>query len=263
MTPIPIFQVDAFTSKAFGGNPAAVCLLSRLMPDAWMQSVAAEMNLSETAFLLPEEDGFSLRWFTPRVEVALCGHATLASAYVLFQTGRVPTEVTARFHTHSGLLTATENADWITLNFPTRPVKTVPEPSGLRKSLGVEPLYVGMGEDLLVEVGSEREVRECTPDFARLIELPVRGVILTARAEMQGFDFVSRFFGPQVGVNEDPVTGSAHTSLAPYWSEKLGKTDFMAYQASARGGVLRVRLLGERVAISGQAVMIFEGELQS
>ncbi len=263
MTALPIFQVDAFTAEAFGGNPAAVCLLSTLMPDAWMQSVAAEMNLSETAFLLPQNDGFSLRWFTPRVEVALCGHATLASAHVLFQTGKVPAGDTARFHTRSGLLTATDNAGWITLDFPSRPVKTVPEPSGLREALGVEPLYVGIGEDLLVEVHSEREVRECTPDFARLVEIPVRGVILTAQAEMRGFDFVSRFFGPQVGINEDPVTGSAHTSLAPYWSKKLGKKDFMAYQASARGGILRVNLLGERVAIAGQAVMIFRGELQA
>ena len=261
MKTLPLYQVDAFTSEIFHGNPAAVCLLEKEMPDAWLQAVAAEMNLSETAFLLKRGEDYQLRWFTPKVEVDLCGHATLASAHVLFSTGRVSAGQEVRFHTRSGVLTAVENAGWITLNFPSRPVRTVVEPDGLKEALGLLPRYVGMGEDLLVEVSSERLVRECTPDFARLKQIPVRGVILTARADTEGVDFVSRFFGPAVGINEDLVTGSAHTSLAPYWSNKLGKTDFIAWQVSARGGVLKVSLLGERVAISGQAVMVMHGEL--
>lgn len=258
---MPIYQVDAFTSDIFHGNPAAVCLLEKEMPDSWLQAVAAEMNLSETAFLLRGDEDYQLRWFTPQVEVDLCGHATLASAHVLFSTGRAAVGQEVRFHTRSGILSAVENDGWITLNFPSRPVRTVAEPEGLKEALGLLPRYIGMGEDLLVEVSSERLVRECTPDFARLKQIPVRGVILTARADTDGVDFVSRFFGPQVGINEDPVTGSAHTSLAPYWSEKLGKTDFTAWQISARGGVLKVSLLGDRVAISGQAVMVMQGEL--
>ncbi len=261
MKTLPLYQVDAFTSEIFHGNPAAVCLLEKEMPDAWLQAVAAEMNLSETAFLHKQGDDYQLRWFTPLVEVDLCGHATLASAHVLFSTGRVPEGKEVRFHTRSGVLSAIENDGWITLNFPVRPVQTLPEPEGLKEALGLLPRYVGMGEDLLVEVSSERLVRECTPDFTRLKQIPVRGVILTARADAEGVDFVSRFFGPQVGINEDPVTGSAHTSLAPYWSDKLGKTDFTAWQVSARGGVLKVSLQGERVAISGQAVMVMHGEL--
>ncbi|MEL7642621.1 MAG: PhzF family phenazine biosynthesis protein [bacterium] len=261
MKTLPIYQVDAFTSDIFHGNPAAVCLLEKEMPDSWLQAVAAEMNLSETAFLLRGDEDYQLRWFTPQVEVDLCGHATLASAHVLFSTGRAAVGQEVRFHTRSGILSAVENDGWITLNFPSRPVRTVAEPEGLKEALGLLPRYIGMGEDLLVEVSSERLVRECTPDFARLKQIPVRGVILTARADTDGVDFVSRFFGPQVGINEDPVTGSAHTSLAPYWSEKLGKTDFTAWQISARGGVLKVSLLGDRVAISGQAVMVMQGEL--
>ncbi len=257
----PLFQVDAFTSKIFGGNPAAVCLLDNQMPDTWLQAVAREMNLSETAFLLKQEDGYSLRWFTPNVEVELCGHATLASAYVLYKTGKAAKGSTLRFSTRSGILTAVEDSGWLTLDFPSRPVRTVPEPEGLNVALGLLPSYVGMGEDLLVEVSSERLLRDCTPDFVRLKQIPVRGVIITARSEVIGFDFVSRFFAPQVGVNEDPVTGSAHTSLAPYWSQKLGKTEFMAYQASARSGVLKVSLRGDRVTISGQAVMVMQGQL--
>jgi PhzF family phenazine biosynthesis protein len=261
MKTIPLYQVDAFTSEIFHGNPAAVCLLEKEMPDSWLQAVAAEMNLSETAFLRKQDDGYQLRWFTPQVEVDLCGHATLASAHVLFSTGRAKTGQEVRFHTRSGILTAVENAGWLTLNFPSRPVRTVAEPEGLKEALGLLPRYFGMGEDLLVEVSSERLVRECTPDFARLKQIPVRGVILTARADTEGVDFVSRFFGPAVGINEDPVTGSAHTSLAPYWSAKLGKTEFTAWQVSARGGVLKVSLQGDRVAISGQAVMVMQGEL--
>ncbi|HQP08632.1 MAG TPA: PhzF family phenazine biosynthesis protein [Anaerolineaceae bacterium] len=261
MKTLPIYQVDAFTSDIFHGNPAAVCLLEKEMPDSWLQAVAAEMNLSETAFLLKGDEDYQLRWFTPKVEVDLCGHATLASAHVLFSTGRAAAGQEVRFHTRSGILSAVENDGWITLNFPSRPVRTVAEPEGLKEALGLLPRYIGMGEDLLVEVTNERLVRECTPDFARLKQIPVRGVILTARADTDGVDFVSRFFGPQVGINEDPVTGSAHTSLAPYWSEKLGKTDFTAWQISARGGVLKVSLLGDRVAISGQAVMVMQGEL--
>ncbi|TLN23695.1 PhzF family phenazine biosynthesis protein, partial [bacterium] len=250
-----LYQVDAFTATPFKGNPAAVCLLPEPMPDEWMMAVAREMNLSETAFLLPEADGYRLRWFTPLVEVSLCGHATLASAHVLWESGLLPTNDEARFNTRSGLLTALKRDTWIEMDFPVRPVATEAAPAGLLEALGVEAVRVSRGDNTyIVEVASEAEVRGAVPDFAALRELPLRAVGLTGRASLPGYDFISRFFAPSMGINEDPVTGSLHCRLAPYWSRLLGKDEFVAYQASARGGELRLRLEGERVKISGQAV---------
>lgn len=260
---IEIYQVDAFTDKPFAGNPAAVCLLQETAVASWMQAVAAEMNLSETAFLVPQADGFDLRWFTPTVEVDLCGHATLASAHVLWQTGRLAAEAEARFHTRSGLLTAVLAQNWITLNFPAKPETPSEIPPGLAKALGVEPVYVGRNAfDYIVEVESETAVRTLTPDHVALRALPVRGIIVTAQAETAELDFVSRFFAPGSGIDEDPVTGSAHCCLGPYWADKLGKTEFTAYQASPRGGLIRVSVIGDRVLLQGQAVTIFQGTLR-
>jgi PhzF family phenazine biosynthesis protein len=257
-----IYQVDAFTSEPFKGNPAAVCLLDEPGSAEWMQFVAAEMNLSETAFIHQRKDGFDLRWFTPKVEVDLCGHATLASAHVLFETGMIAVNEEARFHTKSGLLTAACHQGEIELNFPATPDQPAEFPVGMLDTLGVAPLYVGKSRfDYLVEIEKEQELRNLKPDFNHLRELGVRGVMVTCHSTTSDYDFVSRFFAPGAGIDEDPVTGSAHCCLGPYWSKKLGKTEFIAYQASARGGVVRVRLDGERIRLSGQAVTVFTGEL--
>jgi PhzF family phenazine biosynthesis protein len=255
-----LVQVDAFTSEPFRGNPAAVCILDRERDAGWMQAVAAEMNLAETAFLLRQSDGFSLRWFTPAVEVALCGHATLASAHVLWSEGVLEDDV-ARFHTKSGLLTATRRAELIELDFPATPEERTAPPEGLLESLGIaSPRYVGRNKfDFLVEVDSEDDVRALNPDHAGLRKLPMRGVIVTSRGKEH--DFVSRFFAPGSGIDEDPVTGSAHCCLAPFWASRLGKNEFVAYQASARGGIVRVRLDGDRVKLGGRAVTVLRGEL--
>lgn len=255
-----LFQIDAFTSEAFRGNPAAVCLLDRERDASWMQDVAAEMNLSETAFLLRGDDGYSLRWFTPAIEVALCGHATLASAHALWEEHGL---ASARFHTKSGLLTAERNGDLIELDFPATLEERADAPEGLLESLGIDaPVYVGKNKfDYLVEVASEDLVRKLDPDHAQLRRIPVRGVIVTSRAAMEGADFVSRFFAPGSGVDEDPVTGSAHCCLTPYWSAKLGKEAMTAYQASQRGGFVYVQLAGDRVKLRGHAVTVFRGEL--
>ena len=257
-----IVQVDAFTDTPFRGNPAAVCLLPAPRDDSWMQAVAREMNLAETAFLVRQDDGFDLRWFTPTVEVALCGHATLAAAHVLWEDAHLEQGRQARFHTKSGLLTADRAEGWIELDFPAKREEPAPAPPGLVDALGVEPKYVGKNQfDYLVEVESEELVRTLAPDHAVLAKLPVRGVIVTSRATTRGYDFVSRFFAPGSGIPEDPVTGSAHCALGPYWSERLGKTEFVAYQASARGGEIRVRVVGDRVKLGGQAVTVLRGEL--
>jgi len=259
---IKIYQVDAFTEKPFGGNPAAVCLLEAPGADAWMQNVAREMNLSETAFLCRLEQGFSLRWFTPAVEVELCGHATLASAHVLWEAGILASDETARFHTASGLLTAQRKGNEIELNFPATPSSTAEAPEGLAKALGVNARSVGKSRyDYLVEVDAENVVRNLKPDFGALRALSVRGIIVTSEAATEGFDFVSRFFAPGAGVDEDPVTGSAHCTLGPFWQERLKKDEMTAYQASARGGVVRVRMESDRVYLSGHAVTILRGEL--
>ncbi len=324
-----IVQVDAFTDRPFAGNPAGVCILDRPRSDAWMQHVAREMNLSETAFLLPLDGppdaggpemstpapagaaatipgtapapatDYHLRWFTPATEVDLCGHATLASAHVLWEEGRLPPTWTVRFHTRSGLLTATSDGAWITLDFPARPPQAVPEaPPGLVEALGLpsvgaSALYVGFARsDYIIEIGAgdpEGAVRSLRPDFGALSRAKARGVIVTARVTARvvgaaggvagavgprvagaekrageplgGYDFVSRFFAPNVGINEDPVTGSAHCCLAPYWGKRLGKAEMVGRQVSARGGMVKVRLEGDRVKISGQAVTMLRGEL--
>lgn len=261
-----LLQIDAFTSKAFRGNPAAVCLLDGERDAQWMQDVAAEMNLSETAFLLRRaDDDFSLRWFTPATEVALCGHATLASAHALWEENVLAASETARFHTKSGLLTATRDGDRIELDFPATREERSDAPAGLLASLGVsDPVYVGRNKfDYLVEVASEEIVRALDPDHAQLRKIPVRGVIVTSRAALPDVDFVSRFFAPGSGIDEDPVTGSAHCCLTPYWSAKLGKEAMTAYQASPRGGFVYVELTGDRVKLRGQAVTVFRGELRA
>ncbi|WP_437736356.1 PhzF family phenazine biosynthesis protein [Sorangium sp. So ce1335] len=261
-----ITQVDAFTGKPYRGNPAAVCILPEARPAAWMQAVAREMNLSETAFLVGRDDGgYDLRWFSPAVEIALCGHATLASAHVLWETGMLGPDEQARFSTQSGVLTASRRDDgWIELDFPAKRQERAEPPPGLEQALRVEPLYIGRNAlDYLILVGSEDEVRAARPDFGLLATVPARGVIITSRSSSRDFDFVSRFFAPGAGVNEDPVTGSAHCCLTPFWAARLGKTEMVAYQASARGGVVRVRLRGERVDLGGQAVTIMEGELRA
>jgi predicted PhzF superfamily epimerase YddE/YHI9 len=257
-----IVQVDAFTNTPFAGNPAAVCVLTEPRDDRWLQNVAGEMNLSETAFLLPQQDGYNLRWFTPAVEVKLCGHATLASAHVLWETGQLAPTREARFQTLSGLLTANRRDSWIEMNFPATVEHEAAPPPGLLAALNVEATYVGKNQfDYLVEVSSEEIVRSMLPDLALLSTIAARGVMVTSRASSNGYDFVSRFFAPQVGVPEDPVTGSAHCCLAPYWASRLGKEEMQAFQASARGGVVRVRVAGDRVYLSGQAVTVMQGEL--
>ena len=261
----PIFQVDAFTSEPFSGNPAAVVILPAAASADWLQHVAAEMNLSETAFFVRRPDpadGFDLRWFTPAVEIDLCGHATLASAHVLWQTGTLPVGDPAKFHTRSGLLTATPDGDWIELNFPATQAEPADPPDGLLEALGVQARFVGKSRfDYLVEVASEDIVRSLRPDFVALRQLAVRGVIVTSLATTPGCDFVSRFFAPGSGIDEDPVTGSAHCALTPYWSRKLGRTMFTARQLSSRGGMLQVRLDGDRVKLRGQAVTVLTGTL--
>lgn len=264
--PIPFLQIDAFTAEPFAGNPAAVVVLDRQADEGWMRRVAAEMNLSETAFLVPRADpradGYDLRWFTPAVEVDLCGHATLASAHALWQRGDLPGGTVARFHTRSGLLTATRLGDWIELDFPATLVHAADAPPGLIDALGVEARYVGRSKfDYLVEIDSEATIAGLKPDHTRLRALPVRGVIVTSRATTKDWDFVSRFFAPGSGIDEDPVTGSAHCALTPYWSQKLGKTTFTARQMSPRGGTLKTELAGDRVKLRGQAVAVMQGEI--
>jgi PhzF family phenazine biosynthesis protein len=260
-----ILQVDAFTDTPFAGNPAAVCMLPHPAAERWMQDVAREMNLAETAFLHPEGEGWHLRWFTPAVEVDLCGHATLATAHVLWEDGHLAAERQARFQTRSGLLTADRRGAWIELDFPATGPTPVTPPAGLIAALGdgVAPAYVGKTRfDYLVEVDSEATVRALRPDLSALERVEARGVIVTARATTPGYDFVSRFFAPQSGVPEDPVTGSAHCALGPYWQSRLGRQAFVAYQASPRGGVVRVQVSGDRVRLGGQAVTVLRGELQ-
>lgn len=259
---LPIVQVDAFTDKPFAGNPAAVCILPAPRDERWMQDVAREMNLSETAFLHRADDGYQLRWFTPTVEVALCGHATLASAHVLWEGGHLAPAAPARFHTKSGLLVAERRGAWIELDFPATVATPAETPPGLVEGLGVQPHAVGRSRfDYLVEVDSEDTVRRLAPDFSVLGRIDTRGIIVTSRAATPPFDFVSRFFAPACGINEDPTTGSTHSALAPYWTARLHKAELLAYQASARGGVVRTRLQGDRVILGGQAVTVLRGTL--
>ncbi|GAB4315631.1 MAG: PhzF family phenazine biosynthesis protein [Candidatus Zixiibacteriota bacterium] len=257
-----IYQVDSFTDQPFAGNPAGVCILEHPADEAWMQNIALEMNLSETAFVVRRDDGFDLRWFTPAVEVNLCGHATLASAHILWEAGVLRPDDEARFHTRSGLLTARKHGKNIEMNFPATPAHTLDTASGVIDALGVEPVWIGRNdEDFLIELASEQQLLSVSPDFTTLRAITQRGVIVTSGTERDGVDFVSRFFAPAAGINEDPVTGSAHCTLAPYWRAKLGKLEMTAYQASARGGVVRVRIDGDRVILGGSAVTVLRAEV--
>jgi len=260
---IPIYTVDAFTDEPFAGNPAGVCLLDDPRQPDWMQNVAREMNLSETAFLSPSaSDGFELRWFTPAVEIDLCGHATLATAHVLWESGTLDRRSAARFHTRSGVLTAERRGEWIELDFPAKPVSEALPPDGLIAALGVQPRFVGRNAfDYLLEVDSPDDVMRVRPDYPKLAGIEARGVIVTSRAAEPGVDFVSRFFAPRAGVLEDPVTGSAHCALAPYWAARLGTSEMVGRQLSARGGSVRVRLEGDRVILGGRAVTVLRGVL--
>jgi len=262
MNTIPCLQVDAFTDRPFSGNPAAVCLLDDERDSQWMQAVAAEMNLSETAFVRPLADGFELRWFTPAVEVDLCGHATLASAHVLWSEGIVGDDEAIPFHTKSGELECARHGELIEMDFPATSAEPLQADEGLSEALGVEPSWIGGSKfDRLVLVESAQVLRTLQPDFARLKEVLVRGVIVTSESDDPRFDFLSRFFGPAVGIDEDPVTGSAHCCLGPFWGERLGKTEMTAFQASARGGIVHVRVAGERIVLGGNAVTVVRGEL--
>jgi PhzF family phenazine biosynthesis protein len=258
-----ITVVDAFTETPFSGNPAAVCILPADRPEAWMQSVAREMNLSETAFLNRRGEAWSLRWFTPACEVELCGHATLASAHVLWEEGHLSPDGPARFQTLSGPLSARREGGWIAMDFPATPEEAAVAPRDLPRALGVPVHYVGRTRfDYLVEVEDEGTLRGLTPDLRAVRNLGTRGIIVTSAAEpTNGYDFASRYFAPAFGVDEDPVTGSAHCALGPYWMEKLGRNDLVGYQCSARGGTVRVRVEGERVILSGRAVTVLRGDL--
>ncbi len=259
---IPLFTVDAFTDHPFSGNPAAVYLLPSAADAGWMQLVAREMNLSETAFVSPRSDGgFDLRWFTPTVEVDLCGHATLASAHVLWEAGRLDVKSAARFSTKSGVLAATREGELIQLDFPSLAAVEARPPDGLAEALGARPVWTGRSRfDLLVELADEDAVRKLSPDISALAKIDARAITVTARSS-GACDFVSRVFGPRVGIVEDPVTGSAHCVLAPHWAARLGRNEMTGYQASARGGVVRVRLNGDRVSLGGNAVTVMRAEL--
>ncbi len=262
---VSIYQIDSFTQQVFQGNPAGVCVLKGPAEEGWMQSVASEMNLSETAFLYREQEGFNLRWFTPTVEVDLCGHATLASAHVLWIEKNFAPEETIKFFTKSGTLTAKYLDSWIELNFPSKCENPAIPPEGLLQALGITEVgYIGKtSSDYLLEVSDAAIVRNMTPDFTKLSGLGSEGFIVTSQSDSEEYDFISRYFDPAEGINEDPVTGSAHCCLGPYWSKRLGKSEFTAYQASKRGGSLKVRLEGDRVLLQGQAVTVFKGELNA
>ncbi len=257
-----VVQVDAFAAGPFTGNPAAVCVLDDALDAQTMQAIAAEMNLSETAYLQARPGGWDLRWFTPAAEVDLCGHATLAGAHALWESGRAVPGSTIEFHTRSGALTAVQrDGDWIELDFPALGGTEEPAPAWLEAALGARPVRMLRGPfDYLVELETEDAVRSLAPDIGRLASEPVRGFIVTARGSGR-FDFVSRYFCPAVGIAEDPVTGSAHCALGPYWAAYTGRTDMLGYQASRRGGVVRVTVAGNRVRLGGQAVTTLRGEL--
>lgn len=258
-----IYQVDAFTEKPFQGNPAAVVILEQPQPSRWMQLVAREMNLSETAFVCRESQEYHLQWFTPEVEVELCGHATLSAAHVLWESGREPAEAPIHFFTLSGHLGAERRYDGvIELDFPTAPYVPGDLPGEIISAMGIVPESIFIcGEKWLLEYQNEREILELKPDFLKLKRFSGRGLIATSVSDNPEVDFVSRYFAPWIGVNEDPVTGSAHCILGPYWGKKLGKTNMTAHQVSSRGGVLQVRLSGGRVFIGGRAVTVVKGEL--
>lgn len=255
---IKLYQVDAFTDKVFGGNPAAVCPLQAWLPDEVLQSIALENNLSETAFFIPVEGAYHLRWFTPKTEVDLCGHATLASAFVLFNRLAYAGEA-VRFHTREGDLCVARNGAELVMDFPSKVPVACELPELLVAALGVTPLELFTNEDYLVVLQDEAAVRAVVPDFKTMTEIDTRGIIITAPGDK--VDFVSRFFAPRYGIDEDPVTGSAHCVLTPFWSERLGRDDLVARQVSRRGGDLKCTLKGARVAIAGRAVLYLEGEI--
>lgn len=257
-----LHQVDSFTGTPFAGNPAGVCIPDGEPDPSWMQAVASEVGAPETAFLLPGEDSWKIRWFTPATEVDLCGHATLAAAYVLWETGRVPPGTGIAFSSRSGMLGAERNGEWITLDFPAEPASPAAAPPGLSMALGAEPVFTGRNRfDLLAELPSAATVRGLDPDYSALADFPFRGVIVTARSDLPEYDFLSRFFAPAIGIREDPVTGSAHCCLGPYWAEKLGRDALTGYQCSRRGGVVRVKVAGDRVVLGGRAVRVCSGSL--
>lgn len=257
-----MYIVDAFTDRPFAGNPAAVCILDEIKEDEWMQNIAREMNLSETAFLYKEHEGYTLRWFTPTVEINLCGHATLASAHILWQTGVEDPNKEIRFFTRSGALTANLRKEGIELNFPSEPDEPCDPPQYLAQALGVKMLYVGKNRfDYIVEVENEERVRSLKPDFTLLDKVGARGILVTSRSDNEEYDFVSRCFFPSEGIPEDPVTGSAHCCLAPYWQRKLQKNHFHAAQLSSRGGSLKVTIDRTRILLLGNAVTVLKGSL--
>ncbi len=260
----PLHLIDAFTAEPFAGNPAGVCLLDGPQSDRWLQAVACEINQAETAFLLRRQDGFDLRWFTPALEVDLCGHATLASAHFLWEEGHLNPREAARFHTRSGLLSATRSEEWITLDFPATPAEPCNPPPQLLGALGLADATVLRSRfDYLVVLEDPARLRALQPDLRFLAEVETRGVIVTTPSDRPDADFLSRFFAPGAGVNEDPVTGSAHCALAPYWAAALGRPALIGYQASARGGTVRVELAGDRVLLGGKAVTTVKGFLLS
>ena len=260
---VPLVHVDAFTAVPFAGNAAAVCMLAADADERWMQRVASELNLPATAFVTSDERArFRLRWFSPTVELSLCGHGTLATAHALWETAVAVPEATLEFHTKSGPLRARRRETWIELDLPLEPEVPAEAPSDLAHALGVTPKYVGRNRlDYLVEVDSEATLRQMRPDFARLRAVATRGVIVTSGAADPRYDFVSRFFAPAFGIDEDPVTGSAHCCLAGFWRARLGRDGLCGYQASARGGVVRTRVDGDRVRLGGEAVTVLRGEL--
>ncbi len=261
---IPIYQVDAFADQPFSGNPACVCLMSESKSDEWMQSVAIEMNLSETAFVWRRDDHFHLRWFTPAAEVELCGHATLATSHALWQFGWLDNGTTAVFDTLSGKLEATQVGEGIVMDFPSKMPTPAIAPDGLLEGLGIDARFIGTdGTDYMIEVESEDVVRNLRPNFQMLQQVTARGIIVTSKSEQSELDFISRFFAPACGINEDPVTGSAHCLMAPYWSEKLKKNELSAFQASQRGGRLGIRVHNDRVFLSGRAQTVFHGQLMA
>jgi len=259
---VPLFQVDAFAERAFAGNPAAVCLLDGPAEAGWMQALAAEMNLSETAFLHRDGAGYALRWFTPVAEVALCGHATLASAHALWESGRAEPTAPIDFATLSGALSASREGEWIVMDFPATAPEPAEPPAGLAETLGLAPRWTGRSRfDWLVEAASPQEVAAARPDMAGLAAIEGRGVIVTAAGGRDGADVTSRYFAPAYGIPEDPVTGSAHCALGPFWAARLGRPRLVCRQASARGGTVRVEVRGDRVLLSGRAVTVLEGRL--
>ncbi len=256
---LEIYQVDAFTKKIFGGNPAAICPLESWLNAELMQKIALENNLSETAFFVKNVDVYEIRWFTPTFEIDLCGHATLASAFVIFEILQAEKSL-VKFHSHkSGELTVEKNGDVLTLDFPSRPVAKCDAPDGLIEAIGKQPKEIFKARDYFLVYENEREIFDIKPNFSKLLDIDAHGFIVTAKGDSS--DFVSRFFAPEVGVFEDPVTGSSHCNLIPYWAERLGKTELFARQISARGGELFCELRGDRVKIGGNAVLYLKGEI--